>query len=212
MQMEQEHIFNFSNLVTFSRIIIIFIAAYFMLSDYAQLYLIAFFLIIIAVLMDAVDGLVARKFNSLTDFGGIFDILGDRIVENVLWVTFAYIRLVPLWVPVVIISRSFITDGIRNYASSKGKTAFGKKTMMKGNIGIFFVSSRFSRALYAIAKLVTFSLLAFQLYLANISYSNIEIFKQFTYSMVLFTVAFCIIRGVFVVYDGFEIFTSSRSQ
>lgn len=208
--MKQEAVFDSSNIVTFSRIALSFVTAYLLLLQKTNFYLIAFFLIIFVIFMDYLDGFVARKFNTITNFGGVVDIVGDRIVENVLWIVFSYLNLVPLWAPIVVISRSFIADGFRSYALSKGKTAFGKSTMMRGNIGIFFVSSRFSRALYAIAKATTFSLLALQLYLVNISYSNIGIFKDITYSLVLFTVGFCIVRGFFVVYDGFSLFISHR--
>tara|TARA_Y100000031_G_scaffold12275_1_gene13141 strand:+ start:1278 stop:1910 length:633 start_codon:yes stop_codon:yes gene_type:complete len=210
--MEQETIFDSSNLVTFARIILVFVAVYLLLSGNANFYLITFILIIVIVLMDYVDGLVARIFKSITRFGSVLDIVGDRIVENVLWITFAYTGVIPLWIPIAILSRSFITDSFRNFALSRGRTAFGKKTMMRGNIGIFFVSSRFSRTLYAVAKAATFSFLALQLYFIDVSYVNIEIFKNITHSLVLFTVAFCILRGFFVVYDGFMLFTNHRSQ
>ena len=208
--MKQEDVFDSSNIVTFSRIALSFVVAYLLSLQKTNFYLIAFFLIIFIIFMDYIDGFVARKFNSITDFGGVIDIVGDRIVENVLWIVFSYLKLIPLWIPIVVVSRSFITDGFRSYALLKGKTAFGKKTMMRGHIGIFFVSSRFSRALYAIAKAAAFSLLALQLYLINISYSNIGIFKDIAYSLVLFTVAFCVLRGFFVVYDGFSLFISHR--
>ena len=210
--MEQEAIFDFSNFVTFARIILVFVVVYLLLSGNANFYLTAFILIIVIMLMDYVDGLVARTFKSITKFGSVLDIVGDRIVENVLWLTFAYIRVIPLWVPIVVLSRGFVTDSFRSFALSRGRTAFGKKTMMKGNVGIFFVSSRFSRTLYAVAKAVTFSLLALQLYLIDVSYTNIEILKNITYSLVLFTVAFCVLRGLFVVHDGFRLFTHHRNQ
>ena len=210
--MEQEAIFDSSNFVTFARIILVFVAVYLLLSGNTNFYLTAFILIVVVVLMDYVDGLVARNFKSITKFGSVLDIVGDRIVENVLWITFAYIRVIPLWVPIAVLSRSFIADSFRSFALSKGRTAFGKKTMMSGNIGIFFVSSRFSRTLYAVAKAMTFSLLVLQLYLIDVSYTYIEIFKNITYSLVLFTVAFCVLRGIFVVHDGFRPFTHHRNQ
>ncbi len=211
-KMEQETIFNFSNSVTFARIILVFVIAYLLLLGNTKIYLISSVLIFILIVLDGVDGIVARKLNSVTEFGGALDIVGDRIVENVLWLTFAFTEVIPLWIPIVVLTRSFITDGFRSYALSKGKTAFGKKSMMRGSIGIFFVSSRFSRALYGIVKTLAFILLALQLYLAGISYAGIGIFKGVAYSVVLFTVAFCIIRGFFTVYDGFKLFTVHGSQ
>lgn len=210
--MVKEAIFDSSNSVTFARIILVFVIVYLLLLNKAALFLISSLLIFILMILDGIDGMIARKFNSDTEFGGVLDILGDRIVENVLWITFAFIEVIPLWIPLVVLTRGFITDSFRSYALSKGKHAFGKKTMMRGKIGIFFVSSRFSRALYGIAKTVVFILLALQLYLVDISYHNIEIFKDVTYSLVLSTVAFCIIRGVFVVYDGFKLFIEYKSR
>jgi CDP-diacylglycerol--glycerol-3-phosphate 3-phosphatidyltransferase len=210
--MERETIFDSSNSVTFARIMLVFVIAYLLLLENTIIYLISSVLIFVLIILDGVDGIVARKLNSVTEFGGVLDIVGDRIVENVLWLTFAFAGVIPLWIPIVVLTRSFVIDGFRSYALSKGKTAFGKKSMMKGNIGIFFVSSRLSRALYGIAKTLAFILLALQLYLAGISYVGIEIFKKVTYLVVLFTVAFCIIRGFFTVYDGFKLFTAHRSQ
>jgi CDP-diacylglycerol---glycerol-3-phosphate 3-phosphatidyltransferase len=202
----KERILNVSNLITLFRIILVFFVVYIILLEDTISYLIAFFLIIFVVVLDGIDGVVARKFNSTTEFGGIFDILGDRIVEIVLWVAFAYIQIIPLWIPLVVISRGLVTDTFRGYALSRGRTAFGAKTMMKGKIGIFFVSSRISRALYGFVKVLTFSMLALQLYLAGILYPNIGIFSNITYSLVMFTVAFCVLRGFFVIYDGLMLF------
>ena len=208
----QETIFNSSNSITFARIILVFIIAYLLLLGNINIYLISSVLIFILIVLDGVDGFVARKLNSVTEFGEVFDIVGDRIVENVLWLTFAFTGVIPLWIPIVVLTMSFIADGFRSYALSKGKTAFGRKSMMRGGIGIFFVSSRFSRALYGIVKTLAFILLALQLYLTGISYVGIEIFKDVAYSLVSFTVAFCVVRGFFTVYDGFKLFTSRRSQ
>ena len=210
--MGQETIFNSSNSVTFARIILVFVISYLLLLGNTNIYLISSVLIFILVVLDGVDGIVARKLNSVTEFGGVLDIVGDRIIENVLWITFAFIGVIPLWIPIVVLTRGFITDGFRSYALSKGKTAFGKKSMMRGSIGVFFVSSRFSRMLYGIAKTLAFIMLALQLYLAGISFAGIDIFKSVTYSLVLFTVAFCIIRGFFTAYDGFKLFTTHRNQ
>ncbi|MGH7504259.1 MAG: CDP-alcohol phosphatidyltransferase family protein, partial [Longimicrobiales bacterium] len=69
-----------------------------------------------AIFMDALDGWAARRWNEVSEAGALFDIAGDRIVELALWTFFA-IRtgptgqpLVPLWVPLVMITRTVITD------------------------------------------------------------------------------------------------------
>ena len=210
--MNKKILLNFPNAVTFFRIVLVFIAVYFLFSKNAELYLYSAMLIFVLILFDWLDGIVARCLNSSNEFGNVIDIVGDRIVENVLWIAFAFIHSVPIWVPFVVITRGFITDGFRSYALSKGKTAFGKKTMMKGNIGIFFVSSRFSRALYGIAKTITFILLALHLYSKSMNQANAEFLGMAAFGFVLFTVAFCVIRGIFVVYDSFMLFRTEKVQ
>ena len=77
-------------------------------------------------------------------------------MENILWLTFMYLAMVPLWVPIVFLIRSFIVDGIRGVALARGKSGFG---MMHSPVGKFLVASRFMRALYGLAKAVAFCIL-----------------------------------------------------
>jgi hypothetical protein len=88
----------YANLITLIRLFLVFVAvALFNLNFYANVAMFALTIIIIA--MDWADGYVARKRNESSDFGALFDIAGDRIVENVLWIYFAIIQMVPFWVP-----------------------------------------------------------------------------------------------------------------
>ena len=208
--MNKKILLNFPNAVTFFRVVLVFIVVYFLFSQNAKLYLYSSMLIFALILLDWIDGIVARGLGSSTEFGSVIDIVGDRIVENALWIAFAFIQSVPIWVPFVVIARGFIPDGFWSYALSKGKTAFGKKTMMKGSIGVFFVSSRFSRALYGIAKTAAFMLLALHLYFKSMNYASAGFLGMAAFGFVLFTVAFCVLRGIFVVYDGFMLFRTEK--
>jgi CDP-diacylglycerol---glycerol-3-phosphate 3-phosphatidyltransferase len=101
-------------------------------------------LLIILFLLDWFDGYVARLRNEATELGAVLDIALDQSVENVLWITFTYLGMVPLWVPIVFLIRSFVVDGIRGVALARGKSGFG---MMHSPLGRFLVGSRFMRAL-----------------------------------------------------------------
>ena len=108
--------------------------------------------------MDKFDGYFARKLNQATKFGSIFDIAGDRIIEITFWMVFADLKLIPVWVPIVILTRGILTDSIRYYALSKDKTPFGKESMMKSRLTEFIVGSDFMRAIANI-KILAFILL-----------------------------------------------------
>ena len=111
-------------------------------------------LLVLIMVLDALDGWIARKFHESSLFGAVFDIAADRIVETVLWVVLAHIGLVPIWAAIVFIVRGNIVDTIRNSsAASRGVAPFD---MMQSPLGRLLVGGRFMRGFYNTAKIVTF--------------------------------------------------------
>ncbi|MDA0745933.1 MAG: CDP-alcohol phosphatidyltransferase family protein [bacterium] len=145
-----------ANLITGGRVLFLFFASAFAVSGRPVLAWAAVPLVLAALVMDWLDGYAARRWGCESQVGGLLDIAGDRIAENVWWVVLAWLHLVPLWVPVVVLSRGFVTDTLRSYALSQGFTAFGARWMMKSRIGYALVASRLSRAAYGVAKAVAF--------------------------------------------------------
>jgi len=204
-----------ANMITLVRLLLVFvIVALFNLNFYANAAMLIMTILIIA--MDWADGYVARKQGKSSDFGAIFDIAGDRIVENVLWVYFAVIQMVPFWVPMVVVTRGFITDLLRSMAFAKGKTPFGEKTMMDSKWAKALVSSRISRGIYAFSKVIVFCYLAailtlksavteFSLSIPGSVLSGLLIAGSV---IVYITVAMCIIRGIPVIVDGRKYLTA----
>jgi CDP-diacylglycerol--glycerol-3-phosphate 3-phosphatidyltransferase len=161
--------------------------------------------------MDALDGYVARKLGVASEFGALFDITGDRIVEHVYWIFFTSLGMVSIWVPIIFISRSFSVDTVRSVAYSKeGKTPFGEKSMMRSAFTLFLTSSRFMRGLYGFIKVFTFVLLgcillfradsgALKPYLSARFLTDLSLF---TTACVWITTGLCLIRGAPVLWDG----------
>lgn len=168
-----------------------------------------------AIFMDALDGWVARRRHENSEAGALFDIAGDRIVELVLWVFFAIPKtpddrpLVTYWVPVVIITRTVLTDVVRSVAFGQGKTPFGEKTMMDSRWAKALVSSRWSRALYGFAKAITFCALGVLLAATQRKVFSEEL-RLGVDILVYLTTAFCVIRAVPVLWDGRRYFVVSR--
>lgn len=146
-----------ANIITLSRILLSFIVVFLLFFNNPEFYVSAFLLTAIIIWFDGLDGYVARKFHEESKFGAFFDILGDRIVENIYWITFACFHWIPLWIPIIVMTRGLLTDGVRSMASQEGYTPFGKNTMMQSKIGKFIVASNFSRGLYAVAKAFAFT-------------------------------------------------------
>jgi len=160
--------------------------------------------------MDSLDGYIARKLGVASDFGALFDITGDRIVEHVYWIFFTAMGMVSIWVPIIFISRSFLVDMVRSFAFIKeGKTPFGEKSMMRSPFTLFLTSGRFMRSLYGFMKVFTFVLLGFILIYKNSGFLNRSLPQGFLDNFIVFvticvwmTTALCLIRGLPVLWDG----------
>ena len=199
-----------ANMITLTRIILAIITLImFQLDFYFRIA--ALLVMILVFYMDSLDGYIARKLGVASDFGALFDITGDRIVEHVYWIFFTALGMVSVWVPIIFISRSFLVDTVRSVAFSRaGKTPFGEKSMMRSPLTLFLTAGRFMRGLYGFIKLFTFFLLGCVLIIkANPDLASRYLSPHFLPNLVLFTdicvwvtTATCLIRGFPVLWDG----------
>lgn len=194
-----------ANFVTLSRIILALIALGLLYFNTTGAYIAAFIITAVVIWFDGLDGYLARKFNEASRIGALLDILGDRIVECSYWVVFACLGWVWVVVPIIVIVRGFITDGIRSLAFEKGYTAFGNTTMMESKLGKFLVASNFSRGSYAVAKAFAFVLMIVAYVPGDfIPYQNIIL--KIGLICVWISVIFCVLRGLPVVIEGMRFF------
>ena len=203
-----------ANLLTILRMLLAVIAIEFLFTGKPDLSVSAVFITLFVIILDGLDGYVARANNEQSKFGSVFDIIGDRVVESLYWITFAILGYVAAWVPIVVVTRGIITDGLRSIALAHGYTAFGDNTMMKNPIFHCLTASRFSRAVYGLAKTLAFIALIIA-YLPNLEFYDYMSIDQFAYYalyqknliltadiLVYITVAMCIIRGLPVIFES----------
>lgn len=100
---------------------------------------------------DFLDGYIARKNNLVTDFGKVMDAIADKVLVNGVLIILAYDKMLPLIVPVIIITRDIVVDSIKMASGNKGKVVAaswpGKiKTicMMIGVTLVFFYNMPFA--------------------------------------------------------------------
>ncbi|OGI00660.1 MAG: hypothetical protein A2104_06385 [Candidatus Melainabacteria bacterium GWF2_32_7] len=195
-----------ANLITIFRAILALIIVGLLFIKTTPVYWTCFALTIVVIWMDGLDGYVARKFNETSKFGAVLDIIGDRIVENVYWISFLALGWLPLWVPLIVVTRGLITDGLRSVAMEQGYTAFGSSTMMKSEIGKFLVTSNFSRGSYAVFKALAFALLIAAHVPQIYPYQNIV--NYIAYFSAYAAVFFCVVRGLPVIIESKRFFPS----
>lgn len=111
------------NILTLSRIPLMFIIVWLMFQDWAGAASLAFWLFIGAAITDWLDGYLARKRNSVSTFGKLMDALTDKIM--VLGIMVAMVdgsgmyRLPVAWV-LITLCREFLVSGMRMVAAAKG--------------------------------------------------------------------------------------------
>ena len=84
-------------------------------------YIICGVLFMIASFTDFLDGNIARKRNIVTDLGKVMDAIADKILVNGILIILACDGVLPVVVPVIIITRDTIVDCIKMMAGNKGK-------------------------------------------------------------------------------------------
>ncbi len=173
-------------------------------------------LTIAAITLDALDGYLARRRKLSTPLGAQLDILGDRVVENLFFTFFAVTGLVSLWVPVLFFVRGASTDFLRSLAVRAGRAGFGTNSMLQTWWGRALVASRVSRAAYGTMKCLCFCYLGVELTLirppaAALSPAQVAWVRAAAETLVLATVAFCLIRAVPVLWEGRHYFSAASS-
>lgn len=114
-------------------------------------YIICGVLFMIGSVTDFLDGYIARKYNLVTDFGKVMDAIADKVLVNGVLILLADAKMIPVVVPVIIITRDIVVDSIKMASGSKGKVVAaswpGKiKTicMMIGVTLVFFYNMPFA--------------------------------------------------------------------
>lgn len=203
-----------ANLITLSRfpLLIIILLLLFYAGPVGQLTCAP--LILILILLDTLDGMVARRRREATLLGSALDIAADRAVELLLWVSFASLGLIPLLIPLVVILRGTLTDSIRAVASSHGVRAFD---MSRSAWARFLVASPAMRSSYGVAKAVAFCTLALWLGLQNLSLETAALTITRLIALVSSWVAvfLCVARGIPVLVEApafFRQYSASQKQ
>lgn len=170
-------------------------------------------LLFVGLMLDTVDGIVARHTGKTSLFGSVLDIAADRTYELVLWVVFAHLQLISVVVPLIVISRTTLTDAFRSIGVAQGTAPFAQH---RSSLGRFLVGSPFMRTGYAVTKVVAFcgllAGLALKDYPAGSRAARLgpELLSAMQYA-VWAAVFFCAFRGLPVIVRTLRIYWSAPS-
>lgn len=200
---------NVANLITVLRFPLLVVVVLLLYFGGTAAQLLDAFLIVVLILMDTLDGVVARRRGEQTLIGSALDIAADRSVEIVLWVVYAHVGLIPVVIPLTVIIRGALTDTIRNVALQYGQSAH---SMMRSSWGRWLVASSPMRTGYAVIKVIAFTLLALALGLrtgGHAAWHSVWVVGSvFTWV----SLAVCILRGFPVIIEAPGLFRSAEFQ
>ena|SRR3989338_4586876 len=112
---------NLPNKLTISRIILTFVFMFFLFSKGVPAKALALFTFLLASFTDALDGLIAKNTNQVTDFGRLMDPVADKVLVLAAFLAFVEMELIPAWMVVIIIFREIAITGLRMSALAKNK-------------------------------------------------------------------------------------------
>ncbi|MCR4437622.1 MAG: CDP-alcohol phosphatidyltransferase family protein [bacterium] len=210
---------SWPNRITLARIGLLFFLAVLVYNQNLWARLAAAALAVLVIVMDWLDGYLARRLDAATVLGSVLDIAGDRIIEAVLWIVLADLRLVPVWIPIVVVSRDILTDSMRGFALRFGYTAFGKSTMMRSRAGRFLTGSPWMRTSYAVLKAFTFGWILLLSVLSEAASrwqpglsGAASVGLKIGYWAAVLTAVLCLVRGVPVVVEGLALIRQKESE
>ncbi len=105
---------NVPNILTIFRIVVTPLIVWFLIGfDGFTLHMVAFILFLIASLTDLFDGIIARKYQVVSEFGKFMDPLADKILVNSTFITLNIMDIMPIWITAVVILRDMVVTLLR---------------------------------------------------------------------------------------------------
>jgi len=122
---------NLPNLITLSRIPILFGIVALLYLPFVGASSLAFVLFVIGALTDWADGYVARKQGLVSNFGKLMDALTDKVFMVGLFISLLAVGILPGWalpLLLLILTREFLITGLRLVAASSGVVLAAEKS------------------------------------------------------------------------------------
>jgi CDP-diacylglycerol---glycerol-3-phosphate 3-phosphatidyltransferase len=187
-----------ANWITLSRFPLLLISVLILYLGSAPIRLAGVALLFLGLMLDTVDGVVARKTGQTSLFGSVLDIAADRTYELVLWCCFANLQMIPLAIPLIVIARTTLTDAFRSIGVHQGTAPFAQHHTP---LGRFLVGSTFMRVGYSISKTTTFCGLALAQALGGFPAEAGRVTTMTAACRVTawMAVIFCVLRGIPVI-------------
>lgn len=173
------------NWLTFIRLALIPVFVVFLIDPSRAALNIAAVIFVLAAVTDYADGILARRYAAITDFGKLFDPLADKILVMSALVMLVSVRddqcvsFVPGWMVVLILAREFWVTGLRAYAAKDGTIVAAKsggkvKSFLQMVAILALLLHEYSFTVFGFR--VTYQFLGLNILLVSLAFSYISAF------------------------------------
>lgn len=184
---------NTPNKLTLFRIILVpaFMATL-LIDDIPNNYLISILIFLIASITDMLDGKIARKTGSITDFGKFADPLADKLLVMSAFICFIELDISNSVVAMIILTRELVITSIRLIGASKNKVISANRW------GKVKTVSQMSTILVILLLNYILELFSTQ----NIAFEFSNIFSMINNILMFITVVLTVVSGIVYIYEN----------
>lgn len=115
-----QEFWNLPNMLTLARIFVIPVFVWLLYDGDPWYSVIAASVFTLAAVTDVVDGFLARRFNMITVTGKLLDPMADKLIVAAALIMMVRLGRVPAWIVIILLSREFMVNGLRQVAASEG--------------------------------------------------------------------------------------------
>lgn len=188
-----------ANKLTLFRVLLIPLFIFFMLSSNSMPHNFLWSLVIFvsASVTDMLDGMIARKYNQITDIGKLLDPLADKMLIISAFICLVYLNVINVVAVIIVIMREFLITALR---------AFAKEKQVIIAAGMLGKIKTVSQIIYII-----FILIYQELIFVNLI-KNTQMYSAINFVLVWLMVLFTVISAIHYIYANTSLFYNNKTK
>ena len=188
-----------ANKLTLFRVLLIPLFIFFMLSSNSVPYNFLWSLVIFvsASVTDMLDGMIARKYNQITDIGKLLDPLADKMLIISAFICLIHLNVINVVAVIIVIMREFLITALR---------AFAKEKQVIIAAGMLGKIKTVSQIIY-----IVFILIYQELIFVNLI-KNAPIYSAINFVLVWLMVLFTVISAIHYIYANISLFYNNKTK
>ena len=192
---------NLANRITMLRIVLAFVFAFLFLPGLDKIWWIklnALIIFIFAAVSDYLDGFIAKRDNTVTDFGRLMDPIADKILVLAAFAAFVQLQLIDAWMFIIIVSREILITSLRLFALNKGKVLSAARAGKHKTVSQMSV-------ILVILCFIVFKEIVLKYYAWNPAWE--KVFRQGIFFLMLVTVGLTLYSGLSYLWQNRKVIT-----